>query len=166
VPREFIKPVSVGIQEAMKNGILAGYPVEDVKVKLFDGSYHDVDSSEMAFKIAGSIAFQAGAKKANPVILEPIMAVEVVTPEEYLGDVMGDLNSRRGKIEGITPRKDAHVVKATVPLSEMFGYATTMRSMTQGRALYTMQFSHYDETPKSISEQIIEKVKGKEAVTA
>jgi elongation factor G len=166
VPREFIKPVSVGIQEAMKNGILAGYPVEDVKVKLFDGSYHDVDSSEMAFKIAGSIAFQAGAKKANPVILEPIMAVEVVTPEEYLGDVMGDLNSRRGKIEGITPRKDAHVVKATVPLSEMFGYATAMRSMTQGRALYTMQFSHYDETPKSISEQIIEKVKGKEAVTA
>jgi elongation factor G len=166
VPREFIKPVSVGIQEAMKNGILAGYPVEDIKVKLFDGSYHDVDSSEMAFKIAGSIAFQAGAKKANPVILEPIMAVEVVTPEEYLGDVMGDLNSRRGKIEGITPRKDAHVVKATVPLSEMFGYATTMRSMTQGRALYTMQFSHYDETPKSISEQIIEKVKGKEAVTA
>ncbi len=166
VPREFIKPVSVGIQEAMKNGILAGYPVEDVKVKLFDGSYHDVDSSEMAFKIAGSIAFQAAAKKANPVILEPIMAVEVVTPEEYLGDVMGDLNSRRGKIEGITPRKDAHVVKATVPLSEMFGYATTMRSMTQGRALYTMQFSHYDETPKSISEQIIEKVKGKEAVSA
>ena len=166
VPREFIKPVSVGIQEAMKNGILAGYPVEDIKVKLFDGSYHDVDSSEMAFKIAGSIAFQAGAKKASPVILEPIMAVEVVTPEEYLGDVMGDLNSRRGKIEGITPRKDAHVVKATVPLSEMFGYATTMRSMTQGRALYTMQFSHYDETPKSISEHIIEKVKGKEAVTA
>ncbi|HTR80027.1 MAG TPA: elongation factor G [Bacteroidota bacterium] len=166
IPREFIKPVSVGIQEAMKNGILAGYPVEDVKVKLFDGSYHDVDSSEMAFKIAGSIAFQAAAKKANPVILEPIMAVEVVTPEEYLGDVMGDLNSRRGKIEGITPRKDAQVVKAMVPLSEMFGYATQMRSMTQGRALYTMQFSHYDETPKSISEQIIEKVKGKEAVTA
>ncbi|HTY11966.1 MAG TPA: elongation factor G [Bacteroidota bacterium] len=166
VPREFIKPVSVGIQEAMKNGILAGYPVEDIKVKLFDGSYHEVDSSEMAFKIAGSMAFQAAAKKANPVILEPIMAVEVVTPEEYLGDVMGDLNSRRGKIEGITPRKDAHVVKATVPLSEMFGYATSMRSMTQGRALYTMQFSHYDETPKSISDQIIEKVKGKEAVTA
>jgi elongation factor G len=166
IPREFIKPVSVGIIEAMKNGILAGYPVEDVKVKLFDGSYHDVDSSEMAFKIAGSIAFQAAAKKASPAILEPIMAVEVVTPEEYLGEVMGDLNSRRGKIEGITPRKDAQVVKAMVPLSEMFGYATQMRSMTQGRALYTMQFSHYDETPKSISEQIIEKVKGKEAVTA
>jgi elongation factor G len=150
----------------MKNGILAGYPVEDVKVKLFDGSFHDVDSSEMAFKIAGSIAFQAAAKKASPAILEPIMAVEVVTPEEYLGEVMGDLNSRRGKIEGITPRKDAQVVKAMVPLSEMFGYATQMRSMTQGRALYTMQFSHYDETPKSISEQIIEKVKGKEAVNA
>ncbi len=163
IPREFIKPVSAGIQEALKNGILAGYPVEDIKVKLFDGSYHDVDSSEMAFKIAGSMAFQEGAKKANPVILEPIMAVEVVSPEDYLGDVMGDLNSRRGKIEGITPRKDAQVIKAMVPLSEMFGYATSLRSMTQGRALYTMQFDHYDETPKSVSEQIIEKVKGKNA---
>ncbi|MFA6469948.1 MAG: elongation factor G [Bacteroidota bacterium] len=163
IPREFIKPVSAGIQEALKNGILAGYPVEDVKVKLFDGSYHDVDSSEMAFKIAGSMAFQEGARKANPVILEPIMAVEVVSPEDYLGDVMGDLNSRRGKIEGITPRKDAQVIKSMVPLSEMFGYATQLRSMTQGRALYTMQFDHYDETPKSVSEQIIEKVKGKNA---
>jgi elongation factor G len=115
----------------------------------------------MAFKIAGSIAFQEAARKADPVILEPIMAVEVVTPEDYLGDVMGDLNSRRGKIEGINPRKDAQVIKAMVPLSEMFGYATQLRSMTQGRALYTMQFDHYDETPKSISEQIIEKVKGK-----
>lgn len=163
IPREFIKPVSMGIQEALKNGILAGYPVEDIKVKLIDGSYHDVDSSEMAFKIAGSMAFQEGARKANPVILEPIMAVEVVSPEDYLGDVMGDLNSRRGKIEGITPRKDAQVIKAMVPLSEMFGYATQLRSMTQGRALYTMQFDHYDETPKSVSEQIIEKVKGKNA---
>ncbi|MBI2428867.1 MAG: elongation factor G [Ignavibacteriales bacterium] len=161
IPREFIKPVSAGIQEALKNGILAGYPVEDVKVRLFDGSYHDVDSSEMAFKIAGSMAFQEGARKADPVILEPIMAVEVVTPEDYLGDVMGDLNSRRGKIEGINPRKDAQVIKSMVPLSEMFGYATQLRSMTQGRALYTMQFDHYDETPRSISEQIIEKVKGK-----
>ncbi|MDD8017012.1 MAG: elongation factor G [Bacteroidota bacterium] len=161
IPREFIKPVSAGIVEAMKNGILAGYPVEDIKVRLFDGSYHDVDSSEMAFKIAGSIAFQEGAKKASPVILEPMMAVEVVTPEDYLGDVMGDLNSRRGKIEGINPRKDAQVIKSMVPLSEMFGYATTLRSMTQGRALYTMQFDHYDETPRSISDQIIEKVKGK-----
>ncbi len=163
VPKEFIKPTSEGIKEAMKNGILAGYPIEDLKVRLFDGSFHDVDSSEMAFKIAGSMAFQAGARKADPVILEPVMAVEVVTPEEYLGDVMGDLNSRRGKIEGITPRKDAQVVKAAVPLSEMFGYATQMRSMTQGRALYTMQFSHYDETPRFISEQIMEKMKGKEA---
>ncbi len=162
VPREFVKPTSEGIKEAMKNGILAGYPMEDIKVTLFDGSYHDVDSSEMAFKIAGSMGFQAAAKKADPVILEPIMAVEVVTPEEYLGDIMGDLNSRRGRIEGISARKDAQVVKAMVPLSEMFGYATQMRSMTQGRALYTMQFSHYDETPRSISEQIIEKVKGKE----
>jgi elongation factor G len=161
IPREYIKPVSEGIKEAMRNGILAGYPVEDIKVRLIDGSYHDVDSSEMAFKIAGSIAFQEAARKADPVILEPIMSVEVVSPEDYLGDVMGDLNSRRGKIEGINPRKDAQVIRAMVPLSEMFGYATQLRSMTQGRALYTMQFDHYDETPKSISEQIIEKVKGK-----
>ncbi len=161
IPREYIKPVSEGIKEAMRNGILAGYPVEDIKVRLIDGSYHDVDSSEMAFKIAGSIAFQEAARKADPVILEPIMSVEVVSPEDYLGDVMGDLNSRRGKIEGINPRKDAQVIRAMVPLSEMFGYATQLRSMTQGRALYTMQFDHYDETPRSISEQIIEKVKGK-----
>ncbi|GJQ21137.1 MAG: elongation factor G [Bacteroidia bacterium] len=166
VPKEYIKPTEEGIVEAMRNGVLAGYPVEDVKVKLFDGSFHAVDSSEMAFKIAGSMAFKEAARKAGPVLLEPIMAVEVVTPEEYLGDVMGDLNSRRGKIEGMNPRKDAQVVKAMVPLAEMFGYATTLRSMTQGRALYTMQFSHYEQTPKSVSEQIIEKVKGKEAVEA
>lgn len=165
IPREYINPVSDGIEEAMKNGVLAGYPVEDVKVKLFDGSYHDVDSSEMAFKIAGSIAFKEGARKANPVLLEPIMEVEVVTPEEYMGDVMGDLSSRRGRIEGMSQRSDAQVIKALVPLSEMFGYATTMRSMTQGRAIYTMQFSHYDEAPKSISDQIIEKVKGKEKIS-
>ena len=164
VPKEYIKPTEQGIFEAMKNGVLAGYPVEDVKVRLFDGSFHPVDSSEMAFKIAGSMGFKEGAKKAGPVLLEPIMAVEVVTPEEYLGDVMGDLSSRRGKIEGMNPRKDAQVIKAMVPLSEMFGYATQLRSMTQGRALYTMQFSHYEATPKSISDQIIEKVKGKEAV--
>ena len=164
VPREYVRPTEQGIVEAMRNGVLAGYPVEDVKVKLFDGSFHDVDSNEMAFKIAGSIGFKEGARKAGPIILEPIMEVEVVTPEEYLGEVMGDLNSRRGKIEGMNPRKDAQVVKAKVPLSEMFGYATVVRSMTQGRALYTMQFSHYDPVPKSISEQIIEKVKGKEAV--
>ncbi|HUI66457.1 MAG TPA: elongation factor G [Bacteroidota bacterium] len=166
VPKEYIKPVEQGIVEAMKNGVLAGYPVEDVKVKLYDGSYHDVDSSEMAFKIAGSIAFKEAARKANPVILEPIMAVEVVTPEEYMGDVIGDLNSRRGKIEGMSPRKDAQVIKAAVPLSEMFGYSTTLRSMTQGRAIYSMELSHYDDTPKSVSDQIIEKLKGKEAVTA
>ena len=166
IPKEFVKPVSEGIKEAMRNGVLAGYPVEDLKVKLFDGSYHDVDSSEMAFKIAGSMAFKEGAKKASPVILEPIVEVEVVTPEEYMGDVMGDLNSRRGKIEGLAPRKDAQVIHAKVPLSEMFGYATSLRSMTQGRAIYTMQFSHYDEVPNSISDQIIEKVKGKESVLA
>ncbi|HWP81994.1 MAG TPA: elongation factor G [Bacteroidota bacterium] len=166
VPKEYIKPTEEGIVEAMRNGVLAGYPVEDVKVKLFDGSFHAVDSSEMAFKIAGSMAFKEAARKAGPVLLEPIMAVEVVTPEEYLGDVMGDLNSRRGKIEGMNPRKDAQVVRAMVPLAEMFGYATTLRSMTQGRALYTMQFSHYEQVPRSISDQIIEKVKGKEAVPA
>lgn len=167
IPREYIQPVSQGIQEAMKNGILAGYPVEDIKVKLYDGSYHDVDSSEMAFKIAGSMAFKAGALKADPVLLEPIMDVEVVTPEEYMGDVMGDLSSRRGRVEGMSQRGDAQVIKSLVPLSEMFGYATELRSMSQGRAMYSMQFSHYDETPKSVSEQIIEKYKGKkEAVTA
>ncbi len=166
VPKEYIKPTEEGIVEAMKNGVLAGYPVEDIKVKLFDGSFHAVDSSEMAFKIAGSMAFKEGARRAGPIILEPIMAVEVVTPEEYLGDVMGDINARRGKIESLNSRKDAQVVKAMVPLAEMFGYATQLRSMTQGRALYTMQFSHYEATPKSISDQIIEKVKGKEAVIA
>jgi len=166
VPKEYIKPTEAGIVEAMRNGVLAGYPVEDVKVTLVDGSFHAVDSSEMAFKIAGSMAFKAAARKAGPVVLEPIMAVEVVTPEEYLGDVMGDLNSRRGKIEGMNPRKDAQVVKAMVPLAEMFGYATHLRSMTQGRALFTMQFSHYEQTPKSVSDQIIEKVRGKEAVVA
>ncbi|MDZ4712763.1 MAG: elongation factor G [bacterium] len=165
IPKEYINPVADGIEEAMKNGVLAGYPVEDIKVKLFDGSFHDVDSSEMAFKIAGSMAFKEGARKANPVILEPIMEVEVVTPEDYMGDVMGDLSSRRGRIEGMSQRSDAQVIKALVPLSEMFGYATTMRSMTQGRAIYSMQFSHYDEAPRSISDQIIEKVKGKEKVS-
>ncbi|HMT12171.1 MAG TPA: elongation factor G, partial [Ignavibacteria bacterium] len=132
IPKEFIKPVEQGIEEAMKNGVLAGYPVEDVKAVLFDGSFHDVDSSEMAFKIAGSMAFKAGAQKAGPIILEPIMKVEVTTPDEYMGDIMGDLSSRRGKIEGMNQRADAQVIRAMVPLSEMFGYATSMRSMTQG----------------------------------
>ncbi|MFZ1292082.1 MAG: elongation factor G [Melioribacteraceae bacterium] len=157
VPKEYITPVSNGVQEAMKNGVLAGYQVVDVKVKIFDGSYHDVDSDEISFKVAGSMGFKAGAKKANPIILEPLMSVEVTTPEEYLGDVMGDLNSRRGKIEGFTSRKDAQVIKATAPLAEMFGYATTIRSMTQGRAIYSMQFSRYSEVPKSVAQEIIEK---------
>ncbi len=166
IPKEYIPAVSEGVQEALQSGVLAGYPVVDVKVKLFDGSFHDVDSSEMAFKIAGSIGFKEAARKADPALLEPIMDVEVVTPEEYLGDVMGDLNSRRGRIEGISSRRDAQVVKARVPLSEMFGYATSLRSMTQGRAIFTMQFAHYDEVPKSIAEQIVEKVRGKESVAA
>jgi elongation factor G len=166
VPKEFIRPTEQGIMEAMRNGVLAGYPVEDIKVRLYDGSFHPVDSNEMAFKVAGSMGFKAGALKAGPVLMEPVMSVEVVTPEEYMGDVMGDLNSRRGKIEGMNPRKDAQVINANVPLSEMFGYATTLRSMSQGRALYSMQFSHYDQVPKSIADQIIEKVKGKEAVSA
>lgn len=166
IPREYIPAVSAGVQEAMRNGVIAGYPVVDVKVKVFDGSYHDVDSDELSFKVAGSIAFKDGARKAKPVLLEPIMDVEVVTPEEYLGDVMGDLNSRRGRIEGFNARKDAQVIKALVPLSEMFGYATILRSMTQGRAIYTMQFSHYSEVPKSIAEEISEKSLGKKTVHA
>ncbi len=166
VPKEYIPAVSAGIEEAMKNGVLAGYPVVDVKVTLFDGSYHEVDSDEISFRVAGSMAFKEAVKKADPVLLEPIMEVEVVTPEEYLGDVMGDLNSRRGKIEGFSARKDAQVIRALVPLSEMFGYATILRSMTQGRAIYTMQFAHYQEVPKSIADQIIEKSIGKEGILA
>jgi elongation factor G len=166
IPKEYIKPVEQGIAEAMKNGVLAGYPVEDIHVTLYDGSYHEVDSSEMAFKVAASMAFKEASRKADPVLLEPIMAVEVVTPEEYMGDVIGDLNSRRGKIEGMTPRKDAQVIKAMVPLSEMFGYSTTLRSMTQGRAIYSMEIAHYDEAPKSVAEEIIEKVRGKESTPA
>jgi len=165
VPKEYVAPVSAGIQEAMRNGVVAGFPLVDIKAKLFDGSYHDVDSDEISFKVAGSIAFKQGAKKAKPVLLEPIMEVEVVTPEEYLGDVMGDLNSRRGKIEGFSARKDAQVIKARVPLAEMFGYATILRSMTQGRAIYTMQFTVYQEVPKSIADEIAEKSLGKKTVS-
>jgi elongation factor G len=160
VPREYIGPVEQGIKEALENGVLAGYPVVDVKVELVDGSYHDVDSSEMAFKIAGSMAFKEAAQRARPALLEPIMDVEVVTPAEYMGDVMGDLNSRRGKIGGMTQRAEAQVIGASVPLAEMFGYSTTLRSMTQGRAVYTMQFSHYAEVPKAKAEEIISKIKG------
>ncbi len=165
IPKEYIKPVSQGIIEALQNGVLAGYPMVDVKIKLFDGSFHQVDSSEMAFKIAGSIAVKEAAEKAEPVLLEPIMDVEVITPEDYMGDVMGDISSRRGKIEGLNSRKDAQVIKAKVPLSEMFGYSTQLRSMTQGRAIYTMQFAYYEEAPQSISDQIIEKVKGSLQIT-
>ena len=161
VPKEYIPAVSAGIQEAMRNGVVAGFPVVDIKAKLYDGSYHDVDSDELSFKVAGSMAFKSGSQKAKPILLEPIMSVEVVTPEDYLGDVMGDLNSRRGKIEGFNARKDAQVIKALVPLSEMFGYATILRSMTQGRAIYTMQFDHYQQVPQSIAEEIAEKSLGK-----
>ena len=163
VPKEYIPAVSKGIAEAMRNGVIAGFPVVDIKAKLYDGSYHDVDSDELSFKVAGSMAFKNGSKKAKPILLEPIMSVEVVTPEEYLGDVMGDLNSRRGKIEGFTARKDAQVIKAEVPLSEMFGYATVLRSMTQGRAIYSMQFLHYLQVPRSIADEIAEKTLGKKS---
>ncbi len=157
IPREFIKPVEAGIREALEGGVLAGYPMVDVKVTLVYGSYHDVDSSEMAFKIAGSMAVKEAARLAHPVLLEPVMEVEVVSPSDFLGDVIGDLSSRRGKIGGMTQRGDAQVVAADVPLSEMFGYSTTLRSMTQGRAVYSMQFDHYEEVPKSIAEGIITK---------
>jgi elongation factor G len=160
IPREYIAPVEKGIKEAMDSGVLAGYPVVDIKATLYDGSFHEVDSSEMAFKIAGSMAFKEGSKKANPVLLEPVMAVEVVTPEEYMGDVIGDLNSRRGKIQEMSRRGAVQVVKSVVPLSEMFGYATDLRSKTQGRATYTMQFARYEEVPKQIAEKLIAKAKG------
>jgi len=160
VPREYIPAVDKGIREAMDTGVLAGYPVVDFKVTLIDGSYHEVDSSEMAFKIAGSMGFKEGCTKASPVLLEPIMSVEVVVPEEYMGDVIGDLNSRRGRIMGMEGRGGAQVVSAMVPLAQMFGYSTDLRSATQGRATYTMTFDHYEQIPKSVSEEIIAKVKG------
>ncbi|HWO94769.1 MAG TPA: elongation factor G [Bacillus sp. (in: firmicutes)] len=160
VPREYIPAVQAGLEDAMQNGVLAGYPLIDVKARLFDGSYHDVDSSEMAFKIAASMALKNAAKKCNPVILEPMMKVEVVIPDEYLGDIMGDITSRRGRVEGMEARGNAQVVRAFVPLSEMFGYATALRSNTQGRGTYSMHFDHYEEVPKTISEEIIKKNKG------
>ncbi|HNA79447.1 MAG TPA: elongation factor G [Turneriella sp.] len=161
VPREYIQPVNKGIEEALSSGVMAGYPVVDVKVELFDGSYHDVDSSELAFKIAGSMAFKDACRKASPVLLEPIMKVEVVTPEDYMGDVVGDLNRRRGKVNAMNQRGNARVVDALVPLGEMFGYATELRSITQGRASYTMQFEHYEEVPPNISKEISEKAASK-----
>jgi elongation factor G len=161
IPKEFIKPVEQGIKEAMETGVLAGYPTTGVLVELYDGSYHEVDSSEMAFKIAGSMAYQDAAKKAKPIIKEPIMDVEAVVPEEHMGDVIGDLNSRRGHIKHMEPRAGAQVITARVPLSEMFGYSTNLRSMTQGRGNYTMQFAAYEEVPRSVSEEIIAKVGSK-----
>jgi elongation factor G len=160
VPKEYIPAVQAGIEEAMKNGVLAGFPLVDIKATLFDGSYHDVDSSEMAFKVAGSLALKEAAKKCNAVLLEPIMKVEVTVPEEYMGDVMGDLNSRRGRIEGMEARANAQVIRAMVPLSEMFGYSTVLRSRTQGRGTYSMVIDHYEEVPKFIADEIIKKSKG------
>jgi elongation factor G len=160
IPREYIKPVDQGIREAMQHGVLAGFPVTGVGVSLYDGSYHEVDSSEIAFKVAGSMAFQDAAKRAEPVLLEPLMEVEVVTPEDYMGDVIGDLNARRGKITSLEHRGGARVIAAFVPLAEMFGYATQLRSMTQGRATYTMQFDHYNEVPKNIADEVIARAKG------
>jgi elongation factor G len=161
IPKEFIKPIDMGIREALEGGVLAGYPMVDVKVTLYDGSYHDVDSNEMAFKIAGSMAFKEAAKKASPVLLEPVMSVEVVVPEEFMGTIIGDLNSRRGRIEGMEHRAGSQVVKAIVPLANMFGYVNDMRSSTQGRATYSMHFARYEEAPRSVSEEIIAKVQGK-----
>ncbi|RNB78813.1 elongation factor G [Brevibacillus panacihumi] len=160
VPREYIPAVQAGIEEAMKNGVIAGFPLVDIKATIVDGSYHDVDSSEMAFKVAGSLALKEAAKKCGAVLLEPIMKVEVVMPEEYMGDVMGDLNSRRGRIEGMEARANAQAIRAMVPLSEMFGYSTVLRSRTQGRGTYSMEIDHYEEVPKFISEEIIKKSKG------
>jgi elongation factor G len=160
IPKEFIPAVDLGIQDAMESGILAGYPVVDVRVELVDGSYHDVDSSEMAFKVAGSLAFKNAVQRAKPKLLEPVMAVEVVTPEEYLGDVMGDLSSRRGRVEGLEPRGNTQAIRARVPLATMFGYATDLRSMTQGRATFTMQFDRYEEAPQSVAGEIVAAAQG------
>jgi elongation factor G len=160
IPREYIPSVDLGIQEAMESGVLAGFPVVDIRVELIDGSYHDVDSSEMAFKVAGSMAFKNAMQRAKPKLLEPVMAVEVVTPDDYLGDVMGDLNSRRGRVEGLEPRGNAQAIRARVPLATMFGYATDLRSMSQGRATFTMQFDRYEEAPQSIASEIVAAAQG------
>ena len=157
MPREYIPAVDKGVQEQMENGVIAGFPVVDCKVTLYDGSYHDVDSSEMAFKIAGSMCFKEGAKSASPVLLEPIMNVEVVTPEDYFGDVMGDLNRRRGLPQGMDDGPAGKILKAEVPLSEMFGYATDLRSMSQGRASYSMEFGKYSEVPQNVAETVMKK---------
>jgi elongation factor G len=161
IPREYIKPVEEGIKEALTRGVLAGYPIDDVRIELYDGSYHEVDSSEMAFKIAGSLAFQDAAKKAKPVLLEPVMRVEVVVPKEFIGDVMGDLASRRGRIQSQDELGGTQIVNARVPLSEMFGYATDLRSRTQGRATYSMHFDRYEQAPHNVSEEVVARVQGK-----
>jgi elongation factor G len=161
IPKEYIKPIDQGIREAMTNGILAGYPVDDVAVELYDGSYHDVDSSEMAFKIAGSMAFKDAAKRARPVLLEPVMRVEVVVPKDYMGDVMGNLASRRGHIQSQEDRGGTQIISARVPLSEMFGYATDLRSRTQGRATYSMHFDRYEPAPQNVSEEVVARMQGK-----
>jgi elongation factor G len=157
VPREYIPAVDRGVQEQMENGVVAGYPMQDCKVTLYDGSYHDVDSSDVAFKIAGSMAFRDGANAARPVLLEPIMKVEVVTPEEYMGDVMGDLNRRRGLPQGMEDTPSGKSIRAEVPLAEMFGYATDVRSMSQGRAVYSMEFEKYSEVPQNVADTVIKK---------
>jgi elongation factor G len=166
VPREYVPAVEKGIREAMETGVLAGYPMVDIKAQLTDGSYHEVDSSEMAFKIAASMGFKDAVRKAKPVLLEPVMDVEVVTPDEHMGAVVGDLNSRRGRIVSMEARGSSQVIRANVPLGTMFGYATDLRSMTQGRATYTMQFARYEEVPTAISEEIMAKVAGKPPVRA
>ena len=160
IPKEYIQPVNAGITEALTSGVLAGFPMVDLRVRLTWGSYHDVDSSEMAFKIAGSMAIKEAARKASPVLLEPIMAVEVVTPEDYMGDVIGDLSSRRGRVEGMEQKGNGQTIRAKVPLSDMFGYATDLRSRTQGRATYSMQFDSYAEVPESIAKEIVAKATG------
>ena len=161
IPDKYIKPVDEGIKEALARGVLAGYPIDDVRIELYDGSYHDVDSSEMAFKIAGSMAFQDAAKKAKPVLLEPIMRVEVVVPKEHMGDVMGNLSSRRGQIQSQEDRGGTQIIQARVPLSEMFGYSTDLRSRTQGRATYSMHFDRYEPAPQSVSEEVVARMQGK-----
>ncbi|MBF1696838.1 MAG: elongation factor G, partial [Selenomonas sp.] len=160
IPKEFINPIEAGVKQAMEGGVVAGYPMVDIKVIVYDGSFPEVDSSAAAFKVAGSMAFKAGAEKANPVLLEPYVKVEVTVPEEYMGDVIGDLNSRRGRIDGMEPRNGVQVINAYVPLSEMFGYSTDLRSKTQGRGNYSMEVSFYDEVPKNIADAVVAKNKG------
>lgn len=160
IPKEFIKPIDQGIQEALTRGVLAGYPIDDVRIELHDGDFHDVDSSEMAFKIAGSLAFQDAAKKAAPVLMEPVMRVEVVVPKDNMGDVIGDLASRRGKIQSQEDRGGTQIINARVPLSDMFGYATDLRSRTQGRATYSMHFDRYEQAPRNVSDEVVARVQG------